>query len=74
METFRRLRRKRCVIDDSGLWVRQTELVENLELEGFGYLDLVYGGSVHDGNANPLQVTQPAQGVERYLAVATHVG
>src|SRR4029077_14745180 len=72
-QTLRRLGRERRVIDDPRLGVWKSQLVEDLELERFGCLHLIWSGPVDDGNTDALQVPQPAQGVKRYLCVAAQI-
>ena len=72
-EALRGLRSEGGIVDDPRLGIREPKLVEDVELERLGSLHLIGHGSVHDGNADALQVPQPAQRVEGDLSVAAEI-
>ena len=53
--------------------IRHAQRLEELELQRFGRIHLVGRGPVDDGNAEPLQMAQPLQRVERRLTVAAQI-
>jgi len=66
-------RSERAIVDHPRSRIREVELLEYVELERLRNLHLVGGGTVHERNSDPLEVTQPAQSMKGYLLVSAQV-
>ena len=72
-QSTRGLRCHRSVVDHPRFGIRQTQLLEDVELQRFRRLHLVAGRAINHRNTDPLQMPEPAFGVKRYLTMAAQI-